>query len=148
MASVGPNKRVGTLLRARREELDLSQRDIADAIDYDNHQFISHIERGASPLPRKYIAAWAEVLQLDPRVIVDAFCKDIEEELLEGLNLLEPPPPTTAFERRMKKIKDSAKANVRALPKKGGTGPSATLHQLPPSPSLVLSRLKKLQQVG
>jgi transcriptional regulator with XRE-family HTH domain len=62
-------KRVGEFLRARRQELGLSQGDITRALGYVSLNSVSNLETGREGLPAKRIYAWADILQL-PR---DAF---------------------------------------------------------------------------
>jgi transcriptional regulator with XRE-family HTH domain len=62
-------KRVGAFIRARREELALSQGDIIKALGYVSRNSVSNIETGREGLPAKRVFAWADLLQV-PR---DAF---------------------------------------------------------------------------
>ena len=60
---------MGEFLRARRQELGLSQGDITRALGYVSLNSVSNLETGREGLPAKRIYAWADILQL-PR---DAF---------------------------------------------------------------------------
>ena len=62
-------KRVGAFVRARREELGLSQGDIIRVLGYKSRNAVSNIEVGIEGLPAKRAYAWADVLEV-PR---DAF---------------------------------------------------------------------------
>jgi len=62
-------KRVGAFVRTRRDELHLSQTDVARALGYSSTASISHLENGIEGLPAGRAYAWAEVLAV-PR---DAF---------------------------------------------------------------------------
>lgn len=64
-------KRVGAFVKARREELGLSQGDIIKVLGYASRNACSNIEVGIEGLPAKRIYAWADVLEV-PR---DAFFK-------------------------------------------------------------------------
>lgn len=75
-----PN-RTGRLIRDARMNARLSQRDLAKAINYSQHQFICHIELGTSPLPTKYIQPIAARIGIDPMLIVRAMIEDYAEEL-------------------------------------------------------------------
>src|SRR5579884_3199590 len=62
-------KRVGAFVRARRDELGLSQGEIIQALGYASRNAVSNIEVGIEGLPAKRAYAWADVLEV-PR---DAF---------------------------------------------------------------------------
>ena len=62
-------KRVGGFVRARRDELGLSQNEVIRALGYKNAGSVSAIELGNESLPTKRAYAWADVLEV-PR---DAF---------------------------------------------------------------------------
>ncbi len=51
-------RRVGAFLSARRQELGLTQRVIADALGYVSLNSISNLETGREGLPAKRIYAW------------------------------------------------------------------------------------------
>lgn len=57
-------KRVGAFVRARREELSLSQGDVIAALGYVSRNSVSNIETGREGLPTKRVYAWADVLHL------------------------------------------------------------------------------------
>jgi transcriptional regulator with XRE-family HTH domain len=60
---------VGAFVKARREEMGLSQGDIIQALGYASRNAVSNIEVGIEGLPAKRIYAWADILEV-PR---DAF---------------------------------------------------------------------------
>jgi transcriptional regulator with XRE-family HTH domain len=62
-------KRVGAFVRARRDELGLSQGDIIRLLGYRSRNAVSNIEVGIEGLPTKRVYAWADILEV-PR---DAF---------------------------------------------------------------------------
>ncbi len=68
--------RVGTFVRARREELGLSQGDIIRVLAYRSRNAVSNIELGIEGLPPKRAYAWADLLEV-PR---DAFFRFITGE--------------------------------------------------------------------
>ena len=57
-------KRVGAYVRARREELGLSQGDVIAALGYVSRNSVSNVETGREGLPAKRVYAWADVLKL------------------------------------------------------------------------------------
>jgi transcriptional regulator with XRE-family HTH domain len=69
-------KRVGAFVRARREELGLSQGDIIQSLGYKSRNAVSNIEVGIEGLPAKRAYAWADVLEV-PR---DAFFRFVTGE--------------------------------------------------------------------
>lgn len=69
-------KRVGAYLRARRQELGLSQGDITRALGYVSLNSVSNLETGREGLPAKRVYAWADILQV-PR---DAFFRFVTGE--------------------------------------------------------------------
>ena len=70
-------KRVGAFVRARREELGLSQGDIIRVLGYKSRNAVSNIEVGIEGLPAKRAYAWADILEL-PR---DAFFRFVTGEV-------------------------------------------------------------------
>jgi transcriptional regulator with XRE-family HTH domain len=59
---ISRRKVFGHWLRDCRRKADLTQSDLAKALDYDSSQLISNIERGVSLLPSKRIPDFAKVL--------------------------------------------------------------------------------------
>ena len=57
-------KRVGAFVKARREELGLSQGDIIKALGYKSRNAVSNVEVGIEGLPAKRIYAWADILEV------------------------------------------------------------------------------------
>lgn len=62
--------KVALVIRDRREELGLSQMDLARALKLKSPQFISNIERGLVNIPLKKIDQFCKVLQLDYRFLL------------------------------------------------------------------------------
>lgn len=71
--------RVGAFVRARREELGLSQGDIIRVLAYKSRNAVSNIELGIEGLPAKRAYAWADLLEV-PR---DTFFRFITGEAQE-----------------------------------------------------------------
>jgi transcriptional regulator with XRE-family HTH domain len=57
-------KRVGAFVRARREELGLSQGEIIAVLGYKSRNAVSNIEVGIEGMPAKRAYAWADVLEV------------------------------------------------------------------------------------
>jgi len=62
--------KVALVIRERREELGLSQMDLARALKLKSPQFISNIERGLVNIPLKKIDQFCKVLQLDYKFLL------------------------------------------------------------------------------
>ena len=59
-------KTAGLILKRRREELGLSQRQVADALGYRNYNYISMIETGRSAIPVNKIPAIVIAYNINP----------------------------------------------------------------------------------
>lgn len=57
---------IGARIKARRQELHMSQRDLAERMEYANHSTIARIEAGKVDLPQSRIAQFAEALGTTP----------------------------------------------------------------------------------
>lgn len=53
---------IGERIKLRRNELQLSQRDLSDKMGYSNHSTIGKIENGKVDIPQSRIVQFAEVL--------------------------------------------------------------------------------------
>lgn len=104
-------KRVGAFVRARREELGLSQGDIIQALGYRSRNAVSNIEVGIEGLPAKRAYAWADVLEV-PR---DAFFRFVTGET-ERLVLSKATKEDVA--ERLTAAEDALLATYRKLPPK------------------------------
>ncbi len=56
---------IGERIKKKREELQLSQRDLAEKMNYSNHSTIGKIERGQVDVSQTRIVQFAEVLHTD-----------------------------------------------------------------------------------
>lgn len=57
---------IGKMIKERRIELKMSQRELADKMGYSNHSTITRIESGKVDIPQSKIAKFAEVLNTTP----------------------------------------------------------------------------------
>lgn len=57
---------VGDRIKTRRQELRMSQRDLAEVMGYSNHSTIARIEAGKVDLPQSRILQFAKVLGTTP----------------------------------------------------------------------------------
>ena len=68
-------KKAGKWLRSRREELGLSQREIANRVNMDYYTFISQIEAGRGRVPAERLEDWADALETDKTVFAMTLMK-------------------------------------------------------------------------
>ncbi len=61
---------MGSWLKSLREEQDMSQRDLATALDLDYYTFISQLENGRGRIPPARYRDWAEALKVETREFV------------------------------------------------------------------------------
>jgi transcriptional regulator with XRE-family HTH domain len=112
---------VGAFLRARRQELGLTQGEITKALGYLSLNSVSNLETGREGLPAKRIYAWADILQVSR----DAFFRFVTGEvekmetvrspaLAEGASLAQAETDLLAAYRRLppkyqRRLRDSAR---------------------------------------
>lgn len=78
-------KHLGELIRKRREELGLTQDQLASlVVSYHKtaYQYISNCERGKSSLSLKYFAVLLRALELDKKELLEAYCLDYIDMIL------------------------------------------------------------------
>lgn len=63
-------REAGRWLKLRREEVGLSQRELAALVGTDYYTFISQLETGRGRIPPERYRAWASALQIEPREFV------------------------------------------------------------------------------
>lgn len=76
---------IGKLIKNRREELGLSQTDLALSLGYKDRSAICRIESGENDIPRKRVPAFARALQLQPADLIP-----VDEDLADLGNRLSP----------------------------------------------------------
>ena len=59
-------RQAGSWLKARRIELGLSQRTLAERVNMEYYTFISQIEAGKGRVPAERLRHWAQALEMDP----------------------------------------------------------------------------------
>lgn len=70
----------GTLIKNKRVELNLSQREVAKRIGMTN-VFLNYVERGHRALPTKYVSAICRVLGIEKIIVANALKEDQEVKL-------------------------------------------------------------------
>jgi transcriptional regulator with XRE-family HTH domain len=68
-------KGAGVWLRDRREEIGLSQADLAKLVGADYYSFISQIENGRGKIPSDRFLVWANSLRVPPKSFVEQMLK-------------------------------------------------------------------------
>ncbi len=71
--------KLNELLKTKRIEADLSQRDISDRLGYESSQFISNWERGVSRPPKHAIKILIENYKLDPKEFYETYSADMTQ---------------------------------------------------------------------
>jgi transcriptional regulator with XRE-family HTH domain len=61
---------IGEKIKARRQELGFSQRELAKRLGYTDHTTITRVEAGKVDLPMSRIAQFAEALRVSPSYIM------------------------------------------------------------------------------
>lgn len=84
---------IGERIKARRNELKLSQRDLCEKMGYSNHSTIGKIEAGKVDIPQSRIVQFAEVLGVSV-----AYLMGWEEEIKKN--------PAAAAERHFEILMD------------------------------------------
>ena len=65
----------GRWLKAQRERVGLSQRQLADKVGTEYYTFISQLETGRGKIPPDRYLVWAEALKMSPRDFVQAIMR-------------------------------------------------------------------------
>lgn len=85
-------KAFGQRLKHRREQLGLTQMEMALATDQTYFTFISAVETGKTKLPTRDIEAWANALQVDVVLFAKAFVQAYDVSLYNALFDSDPAP--------------------------------------------------------
>jgi transcriptional regulator with XRE-family HTH domain len=103
---------VGAFLRARRQELGLTQGEITRALGYVSLNSVSNLETGREGLPAKRIYAWADILQ----VRRDVFFRFVTGEI-ERMEVFSK-TSSSADHEKLSKVEADLVASYRRLPPK------------------------------
>lgn len=79
---------IGSRIKARREELGLTQEELAERVGYKSKSAIQKIERGVNELRQKQIAVFAKALGTTPLYLMGWTEEKVPELTLEELNIL------------------------------------------------------------
>lgn len=78
-------KRFGAFLRGKREEVGLTQMEIASLVNYGWIAMVSQIERGVSALPAHDLSLWAQALRMDAATLANMWVYYIEPDVYAAL---------------------------------------------------------------
>ena len=92
---------IGERIKARRNELQLSQRELSDKMGYSNHSTIGKIENGKVDIPQSRIVQFAEVLNVSV-----SYLMGWEEEIQKN--------PVAAAERHFEILMDEDLSDIFA----------------------------------
>lgn len=68
--ALGLRRLAGRWLKQKREERNLSQRQLADLLGFEYYTFVSQLETGRGRIPPERYVDWAKALDMDPRDFV------------------------------------------------------------------------------
>lgn len=85
-------KEGGLWLKRRREELGLSQRDVADRLGLKFYSFISQVENGRTPIPPELLRDWSDALRMPTTEFARTTLRYFSPILYRALFADEPPP--------------------------------------------------------
>lgn len=72
---------IGHLIKQKRMEVGISQKDLGETIGFQGGQYISNLERGKCTFPPSYIAKLSKALRLDSEAIIRAMVADCRDKL-------------------------------------------------------------------
>ena len=79
---------IGENIKARRIELEISQRQLAEMMGYSNHSTIARIEAGSVDIPQSKIVQFANVLKTTPTALMGWLKTDPTEQAIFEARLL------------------------------------------------------------
>lgn len=78
-------KEGGLWLKRRREEVGLSQRELAQALGLKFYSFISQVENGRTRVPPELLRPWAEALQMPVKNFARMMLRHFDPVLFSAL---------------------------------------------------------------
>lgn len=67
---------LGEKIKARRQEIGMSQRELSEKLGYKNHSTVARIEMGKVDLPQSKISQFANVLKVSPAYLMGWVSED------------------------------------------------------------------------
>ncbi|MEO1598975.1 MAG: helix-turn-helix transcriptional regulator [Pseudomonadota bacterium] len=86
-------RRLGRVLKKRREERGLTQADLADALGLRYYSFVSQVENGLGRIPQDLYAPWSKAIGMDPSEFGWLVLAHLEPGLYPLITGKEPPSP-------------------------------------------------------
>jgi transcriptional regulator with XRE-family HTH domain len=81
------SRELGNFLAQARQKKNLTQKEVSETLRFESGQYISNVERGRCPLPRKTLVKLVKIYELDPykvgKFLVEIEKKKIEDEFLK-----------------------------------------------------------------
>lgn len=71
---------IGERIKARRIEIGMSMRELAEKMGYQNHSTISRIESGDVDLPQSKISQFAEILGTSPAYLMGWISEETDKK--------------------------------------------------------------------
>ncbi len=79
--------KVSQLIKERRQSLNISQEKLAKMLGVGTGQFISNIERGLCPMPKRKLKRVCRCLLLDRKVMYAACLEEAAQSIQKSLGL-------------------------------------------------------------
>lgn len=83
-------KRLGMYMKALREDIGMTQLDVAVLLDYGYPAMVSQMERGHSALPPHDMILWSEVLRIDAADLAKKWLYFVEPDVYRALYGVDP----------------------------------------------------------
>lgn len=106
---------IGQRIKKRRQELRLSQRDLAYRLGYSDHTTLTRIEAGRVDLPQTKIVLFAEALGVSPAYLMGWEDDHAPEEIGELAATMLQQPGALQMMQDYLSISEEDQATVRAL---------------------------------
>ena len=100
-SKIQPAKTIGELITAYKAESGLSDEQIAAHLGYTKGNVIAMIRAGAMSLPWRKIEALAELMDVDPQLVLELSLRERNPDLLEFFKAMQARFQITPAERRL-----------------------------------------------
>ena len=78
-----------TRIKQLREQLGISQEELAEKVGYKEKSAISHIEKGRKDIPQSKIVAFADALDTTPSYLMDGYDVDVMYKEITNMNRMD-----------------------------------------------------------
>lgn len=79
--------KTGELIKQRREKQGITQKQLSEALGYDNPQFVSLVENGHSKLPAQMARKFCVALAINKNTMKKALVREYSEKLDQEMGL-------------------------------------------------------------